>query len=680
MDNIVQFEWVEPERDHYFLRAQDLENCVTERILRNTFHDPLISSSDSEESNDINWNDIFSQKQNANQNHRLFVPGCRPVPKYPKLSSLTAIEHTQCLKVMCLKNPHILPLKPFPKPGRMDYKVFEEIKKEYEAEQKEYLVWAKSLWATEHCIKALRPKPHVELVYEAQYKMRAHELQSYPKNYELAAQIPLEARNDQCEFEFVEDLISIDATDLPQIQYETVEDKIFIMKNNAVPEPCNKHPCKFILPREKSVSVLPLTEIERELAQYALEHNTQYIASESALRCLLSLDQHWYITVRVCDVIGSDGEKSNVIVLGSEFSIKKESIMRRTYKAFRHLLEDALVPLSEKGRIMNKLIRNSERDSNVNMNISNVENNNMEPSSDDEDDGLCIDTGEDLQENSDVETKNDQQEHQKSQENTNNNLEKSANNNSTASIEFYECTCKDTIFELPAQRSYKKWQVRSKTSGEKYDLIVHCAHRARGSTSEVILEPIPEYQLELGASSLSQHKLASLALALHLRRKAALMNVRLDGVSGEIVTMEKLYQNEFSDKYGDMLPNIANILHATLNQLQGLLPGYYVLHHEPSHGTNALLYCPKKSSGNNTLTLNLDLSQMPDESSALKTPPTISLDMLPMHKFRRILPCAFTPYQDQLPRKPITRSKTPPQALKWPRRKKNKKKKVRANV
>ncbi|XP_038213412.1 uncharacterized protein LOC119833468 isoform X2 [Zerene cesonia] len=662
MDNIVHFEWVEPEHDHYFLRAQDLENCVTERILRNTFHDPLISSSDSEEPNIINWDDVFRKKLNANKNHRIFVPGCKPVPKYPKLSSLTALEHTQCLKVLCIRNPHILPLKQLPRPGKMDYKVFEEIKKEYEAEQKEYQAWAKSLWATEHCIKAIRPKPQVEVVYEAQHKMRAHELQSYPKNYELAAQIPLEVRNDECEFVHKEDLISIDATDLPQIQYESIEDKIYIMKNNAVPEPCNKHPCKFILPREKSVSVLPLTEIERELAQYAQEHDAQYIASESALRCLLSLDQHWYITVRVCEVIGSDGDKSNVTVLGSEFSIKKEPIMRRTYKAFKHLLEDTLVPLAERGRIMNKLIRNSECDSTVNMNSLNAEENNMEASSDDEDDNLCIDIGEDLQTDSNIETENDVEKQQESQESTNNNTEKSANNNSTASLGFYECTCKGSMFELPAQRSYKKWQVRSNTSGETYDLIVHCAHKARSSTSEVVLEPIPEYQLELGASSLSQQKLASLALALHLRRNAALMNVRLDGVSGEIVTMEKLYQNEFTSKYGDMLPHIASTLHATLNQLQGLLPGHYVLQHEVSHGSNALLHGARGAGG--SLRLGAAPAPLADESAALKTPPTLSTELLPIHKFRRILPCAFTPYQDQLPRKPVTRSKTPPQALK----------------
>ncbi|CAK1551533.1 unnamed protein product [Leptosia nina] len=398
MDQIFFKDWTVPHlgREKYFLNAEDLENCVTERILRNTFHDPLISSDD-EEPEDIDWNEVFKNKKNNEKNHRLFIPGCRGVPKYPKLSSLSPVQHTQLLKVICANNPHILPQKNFPRPSRIDVKMFESLKSQYEEEKRDFIDWAKTLWASEHCIRALRPKPPVELAYEAQFKLRATELQSYPKTFSLAAQIPLQGNGD-FEMTFCEELIRINEKDLPEIKQEMIEEKLSIIKPGAVPEPCIKHPCKFILPMEKSVSILPLTEIERELAQYALEQGAQYIASESALQCLLSFGRAWNITVNICEVIDSNGDKTNVTVLGSEFAIKKENVLQRTYKAFKHLLEDALIPLSERANLLSKLA-NRDDDDDLNITSMDIPEPVLEPSSDDEETNLCIDICDDILKN-----------------------------------------------------------------------------------------------------------------------------------------------------------------------------------------------------------------------------------------------------------------------------------------
>ncbi|XP_045520067.1 uncharacterized protein LOC123711494 isoform X1 [Pieris brassicae] len=661
MEQILQFDWTnfQPETDKYFLTSEALENSVTEKILQNNFHDPLISSSEDEEQEVINWDEIFSKKKYNERNNHIFVPGFRGCPKYPKLSSLKPNQQTQLLKVICANHSHVLPQKTFPRPTKIDFRLFEELKPLYEQEQKEFIAWAKNLWITEHCVRALRPKPPVELVYEAYFKLNASELQCYPKLYTLAAQIPLEGKNENYnEMVFCEDLIDVNNLDMPEIQYEAIEEKILIVKNCSVPEPCNKHPCRFILPTEKLVSILPKTEIERELAQYALEQGAQYIASESALKCLLTIDQPWHITVCVSEAIDSNGERSNVVVLGNEFSIKKESVLQRTYKAFHHLLEDALVPLSERSRLISQQA-SSEEESLIFSSMDVQEG--LEPSSDDED-NLCIDTGDDLQEG----------EPQTEELKDNNEKESNANNNENSTnkknIGPYVCTCKDTIFEVPPPRSYKKWRVRNKVTGERHDIIVHCEHRVRHGTGEIVLEPIPEYQLECGAVSLSRHKVAAIALSLYLRRKASLLKVRIDGSSGEIVTMEKLSSTEWSEKHGEMLPHIADVLHTTLNQLQGLLPGNYILQHDPSHGTNAMLYRPGKSNADSlVLNIDVDAPAPADQSADVKVPPTLCDDLLPIHKHRRILPCAFTPYEDQLPKQPRkapAKNKTPPRAIK----------------
>ncbi|XP_023944217.2 uncharacterized protein LOC112050231 isoform X2 [Bicyclus anynana] len=685
MEHIRQFDWCTSQPDIYFLKEEDISHSVTEKILRNKFHNPAISSDSEEEGAVINWDEIFSKKQNIQfqKAQRLFVP-CLPQhpPPYPKLSAIDGRQHYVCLKIICAENPHILPEEFVPRPRNSDHRLFEELKSKYEDEKKEFIAWAKTLWTNSHCVRALHPKPHVENVYESRFKMRANEMNSYPKSFDMAAQIPLEASSSTCEMVFDKDIKSVNISLLPQIECRPMTHKFSIIRPCNTPEPCTKHPCKFILPHEKSVSILPLTEVQRELAQFALDNNAHYIASENSLKCLIETDQTWDISVNVSDVIGPDGETTNVVVLGSEFSVYKEAVLVRTYRAFKHLLQHSLLPPSEKPKLNYKdQDDNTAEETTVEDNTNTVpESIDMAVDSDDEE-NLCIDEGlpdwfasdEDMSEKG-QKSNSEKQETNKpiaSKEN-----EKTQGSNNTEPIkdnnDFYNCTCKDTIFERPPPRSYRRWRLRSTTTGEEHQLIVHCAHKVRDQHGEVVLEPIPEYQLELGASAQSRDKIRSLALSLSLRENASLLNVRVDGDSGEVATFESVSRDQLMAVHGDVTSDVANTLHTALSQLQGLLPGKYVLRHEPSHGANALLYAVKAGGA---LTLDFDCARLAelDEAKSLKTPPTLTPALLPFHKYRKILPLAFTPHQHLLPReprKPPHRQKTPPRALQWPKRKK----------
>ena len=47
----------------YFVEEADLDNCATEKILRNKFVDPLLSSdSEDDTPNNIDWDQIFKNK------------------------------------------------------------------------------------------------------------------------------------------------------------------------------------------------------------------------------------------------------------------------------------------------------------------------------------------------------------------------------------------------------------------------------------------------------------------------------------------------------------------------------------------------------------------------------------------------------------------------------------------
>ncbi|CAH0717484.1 unnamed protein product, partial [Brenthis ino] len=682
MEHIRQFDWCYSQPDVYFLKESDLDNSVTEKILRNKFHNPMVSSESEDEQQNINWAEVFSKKEDFSRNNRVFVPCMPKFMQYPKLSALTSYQHFQCIKVLCSENPHILPEEFMQRPTKNDYKVFEELKPIYEKEQKEFIEWAKTQWTTIHCIRALRPKPPIEFVYDARFKMRENEMQSYPKMFDMAAQIPLETRNNNFDLVLSSDLKSVDIKLLPQIECRNITKKLTIMKQCAMPEPCNKHPCRFILPNEKAVSILPLIEIQRELAQFTLDNDAQYIASENSLKCLMELDRCWDITVSVVPVIGPDGESTNVVVLGDEFCINRESPVMRTYKAFKHLLEHTLVPPSERSKLQYK-----DLNDNVNEELhKNVLAEDTVLSSDDEDaDNLCIVEDSEMAEDMEA-TKDEKKEGNK--EKTNNVANKS---NEDDQIGFYSCTCKDTMFERPPPRSFQRWQVRNKTTGEHFNIVVHSPHKVRDKRGEVLLEPIPEYQIELGASAQSKEKIQSLALSLMLRKNATLINVRVDGATGEVATFENMNSEEFKAKHGDLTNEISNTLHTAFNQLQGLLPGNYILRHEPNHGHNAILYVSKPSV-KSSLVLEFDSTQLAevDEAKNLKTPPVIIPVLLPYHKLKRMLPCAFTPHERQLarsPRRAPRRQRTPPRALqleseaesggaqgKWPKRKKKKKK------
>lgn len=681
MEHVRIFDWCSSAQDRYFVEEADLDNCNTEKILRNKFIDPLVSSdSEDEAPNKIDWDEVFKDKKT--HNGRMHVPCLRAVPQYPKLSKLASNKHHQMLKVLCTENPHVLGDCFIGKASRQDFKAFETEKETYLAEQKDYKDWAKSIWTTNHFIRALRPKPLVEAVYEAEFKMKALRMRGLPKQYDLAAQIALESPRSNCDVILKQELIGVAPSEVPLIQIpKEITKAINIITPCTVPEPCQKHPYQIILPHENTISMLPTTEVHKELATFAWTNGTQYIASENALKCLVQWNRYWTIPLSVCESISPDGDKANVVVLDSEFSINKEVAPIRTYKAFRHLLESTLIPLAEKERVR-KNYTNKEKPKEIGSKFHVNAKSIFESSdltSDEEEENLVIDTGEDTDFGS---PKPKSSKRLKTEESVRRSARLMSNesigyNTRAASrrvseecqdIGVYSCTCKDTIYEKPPRRSYKKWQFRNKLDNEKLDIIVHCPHKARDGSRELIFEPSPEYQLDLGASEQSMDSLRSIALSLALRKNAAVVNVRVDGSGGDVATIDVLPAEKFTKKHPDMTRQVITAVHTALSQLQGLLPGHYVLLHEPSHGANSMLLSSRSGRGARLL-LQFDSSQLAeaDEAQMVRNPPVISDALLPYHKFRKILPCAFTPHENQLAKevkKPATKKKAPPQALK----------------
>ncbi|XP_073967558.1 uncharacterized protein isoform X2 [Choristoneura fumiferana] len=682
MEHIRQYDWCTSTPDTInFLTEQELDSCVTEKILQNKFFNPLVSSDSEDEPRKpgLDWDTIFHRRNNEAGCHRIYVPGLRPSPPYPRVSSLSQQHHMHCLRVLCARRQTILPDEFMPRPIKMDYQVFEEVKEIYAKEQQEYMEWAKTLWTNGNCIRALRPKPQIESVYEAEFKMRAHQMKGYPTTFEVVAQLALESNG---EFEMVplKDFINVNVSNLPKAMYpEKIQKRMTVVRPCSLPEPCEEHPVRFVLPGEKTISILPLTEVHRELAQYAADNGVQFVCGEGALRCLVQR-RGWALPVSVVDVPTPDGDSCQVIILGSEFSNKRENVLIRTFRAYRHLLEVALVPPSEMSKMLKAIDKEPQAVQNDNDAQKAFDNSWMEACSDDED-NLFIDFDDDAplssiaakNKSKDSDTQSDVDMRQVDDGKPNKTKEKHDKNKSSDGYGIYSCTCKDSLFERPPPRSFRKWQIRNNKTSEHYNVMVHCAHKFRGSSGEVLLEPIPEYQSDLGASKQSEDRIRSLALSLALRQNASVINVRIDAQSGDVITIDELQHQEFSEYYGDQTGVVANCVHTALNQLQGLMPGHYVMAHEPSHGDNALLYAPRNTGREQKLVLSYDCSTLAedDEAKSVRTPPLITNELLPYHKFRKTLPCAFTIYPNSVikeQKKPVVRQKTPPQAIKWPKK------------
>ncbi|XP_072942150.1 uncharacterized protein [Epargyreus clarus] len=672
MDHIINFDWSYRESEEYFIKPEDLDNSVTERILRNKFHDPLISSDEEDDNRPakINWDEVFKKAQENDDHMRLYVPGLYPIPRYLKLSKLTPQQHQQCLRVICSEYPHYLPLDTssrIQKPSKVDFHVYEDLKEYYEQEQKEFIEWAKLVWASDHCRRALRPKPRVESIYEACTKIKALEIQGFTKNLRMAAQIQLEAtRATAFELTYVKDLITVDINELPEVECPMdIKVRLNIMKPLSVPEPCSRHICRFILPTESKVTEQGLCGVQRELARLAGAHGARCVAGEAALRCLLRRDCSWALPLAVIDTVGAEGEPCNVIVLNDEFSLSKDPAPIRNYKAFKHMLDVALVPDSELAKLKydNPNLRQATKDNKDTSNFQEV----LDDSDSSDDDMMVIDAGDDIAISSPKKSpkKNERKSSNHSEDNT---------NEETNGAPQVECTCKGTLFENPPPRSFKKWRLRDRVTTNNIDVIVHCEHKlkVKGKANELVLEPILEYQLDLGGSEQSEDKIKALQLALMLRKNTVLANVRVDGLTGDIVTFETYNYGQFKQTFGNTAASVVGALHCTLTQLQGLLPGNYVLKHEPQHGGNALLFA--RAGAGEPLAGGAE----PDEALAVKTPPKLAPVLLPIHRYRNILPLAFTPHQGQVAREPkkvVARQKTPPRALQWPKKRGRKKKK-----
>lgn len=695
MDHILELDWSVTSADNrpYLVSEKALNNSCIEKILRNKFHDPLLSSDEEEnEPNNIDWDAVFHSRDGDKKRFE-YVPGIRPIASYIKLSTLSGIQHFHCLKVICAKNPQVLPDRYFNKPSIYDNRLYETLRELYEKEQKEFKEWAKTLWTTLHCSQALRLDPIVETVYEKEFNMRAHRMNSYPKKFDMAAQIPLEcSKKSNYDASTIESLVSVNVSGLPRSKIpERITEYTSIIKPGPVPEPCYKHPYHFILPTEKSVSMLPMTEIHRELAQYAAENGTRLIASENALQCLLAFNRHWTIPISVWSTLTPDGVKCNVVVLDSEFNLNKEPAMIRTLKAYRHLLLHTLVPSSELEKVMNT--QKKKEDSSKKIVESNTSDEEAELLSDDEVTVLVIhedyddDDDEPLakqckREDTDNKEKKDSDGDGSASKDTSMHVENISMSEINNIVGVYSCTCKDTVYESPPQRSYKKWRFTNTNTLESIDMIIHCPHKARvDKYRELIMEPHPEYQLELGGSEQQLDDIRRDFLALLLRKKADLLKVRVDGYNGELVTIDAITAKDFKLAHSDTEQQVLNVIHSTLGDLQGLMPGHYVLRHEPSHGTNALLYVARPNATGLSLDFNISQLLEPDEAKVMTTPPTITPVLLPFHKARKILPCAFTPYGHQLAKetkKPPP--PPPPKPSKYPKRKNKNKKNKNSNV
>lgn len=110
----------------------------------------------------------------------------------------------------------------------------QDCKETYEKEQKDFREWAKSLWTNAHCVRALRPKPTTEMVYEAEFKIRASEMAAFPKRYEMAALIPFDNNQKGCEIVFEKNLIKVSITMLNKINNTPTKNKTAPKLNNKV--------------------------------------------------------------------------------------------------------------------------------------------------------------------------------------------------------------------------------------------------------------------------------------------------------------------------------------------------------------------------------------------------------------------------------------------------------------
>lgn len=638
----------------YLIDEVVLDNSIIENIIRGKLRDPLISSDDEVTEPAIDWDAIW-QPMNKDKARDIYVPGLRPPPTYPKLSVLTEIQHRQLLKVLCAKHPHILEQQFINKPTENDHNAYNILKPIYEIEQKEFIEWAKSLWVDEHYTRALCLKPVIETVYEAEFKMRVHKLSGFPTCFDMATEIPLEYSNThQYDIQLIQTLLDVNVSELPLVKLpQPILKKMSVIEAySRPPEPCFKHPCQFILPNADSVSTLPITELHYELAQYAAENGTNLIASENALRCLLQLNKHWIIPVTVCEVVTPDGENCNVVVIDSEFSIHKEPAMTRTYKAMKHLLDNKLILAggeTKKPTRKKKHPRKIESQRKYSStSIAGTSNssimgtaNTSTASTSSTSMAVAID---DLNPSDD--------------ENSSFTIFEEDNGMTSADITmeavndiigvYSDCACNRILYKPPPRRSFKKWRLKNIVTSENIDLIVHCAHKARNRSNEVVLEPIPEYQLEMGGSEQPPDRIRALVLALIFRENADVVNVRLDASNGEIVTIDLISTEDFIDAHSEKHHQVLNIMHTSLSELQGLYPGHYLLQHAPSHGANALFHVNHPSG---SVKLDFTFSQLAEaeETKMAKMPPIIAPVLMPHHKFRNILPCAFTPFEEEMP-------------------------------
>lgn len=683
MEHIRLFDWCRYEntrKPENFVEEEDLDNSVTERLIRGKFRDPLLPEyKDEGKPINIDWDEIFKKKPIIPLKYNTVVPGLQPVVKHPKLSALSSADQFVILKILVVRNPLVLKKFSIPRPSRKDYKRFIELQPIYEKEQAEYVNWAKTMWKAAHNIKALKTHKILESVYDAIYNLHLNMTLTIPRHYEMVAMVELNSRDsNQYNITFVKDLIKVTISQLPEVVCPCLLKRFTVYKDKpTLPKSCMRHPCRVILPVSTVPTEADLTDIHQDLGQYAMDHNIKCIISEESLCCLLESNRYWLLPVSVRPTFDANGEKCNAFVIGTEIFNQRQPARCRAYSAMHyllhtHLLKDTRHPTARKGPNFKSKDNAVQNDSVTNNKESVVQAADEDSDSEDED-GLVIDFDKidqcpiaDDQERDDEESQIEKIEEPPVIEETSPEVSKESvlpetppskrcktemtDTSDTFKMpplprDMRSCTCSESP-PIP-KRSYKIWKFKNTATGDSFEVIIHSPHRCRYNDREALLEPILEYQLELGASVQSDVKLKSLALSLFLRPGATLLNVRVDPTNGDIVHYEHLDFESLNAKLGkDLIPDIANTLYTSLAQLQRLLPGEYLLQHESNHGANAKLHVFRPVRGREPTSVNFNGAnvKVPDdvEIADLQTPPTLTPILLPYHKYRRLLPLAFT--------------------------------------
>lgn len=696
MDFIKLFDWSLKnyiDDDEQFLDVTDIKTSATNKILNGIYKDPLLKcSSDSDSENDLEAKNLINMLKSVNpssintkrNNKNLlkpYIPGFRPLPLYPKGSSLTKSQHHACLLIKAVQDPAIQIIT-LQAPDQDDYKLLEELQPKIAKEQEEFCAWAKTIWSEGQCARVLRPKPLFTKLADADFQMRQSESISLPQDYQMVAQISLSNDKD-VDLVFVGD-IGKECPRPPEIVLPNLKKRVDLLTSTIkLPTVCPQHPYHINLPGESVKNVKSRTEVTRNLVELAQKENVQFIVSGSALQALADLSKSWHLAVTVKQEAGLGVQ--NVIIVDGPIAVTKPTSKQLTARAIALLLQHELagnVSKSTDKSVDDEKSHTAISHRNVNTEIIGDK---FGEHSDSEDDQLAI-----IDANESIASKDDsnkeiikgtntleqatgiltRQMRRAASRKSTNELDISSSPNTAAksptpktvqpkakSLRSVSTRSSNSISAstpschcggVPKLRQYKKWELRTKEESQAViPVIVHTSRKFVKEDNEVIINPIIEYQVEIGACAMSENEMQALILALHLRGNSLALTARVDASSGELITLEWTNEEKLLSCFSQSLlaPSLS-IAHATLQLLGKLNPGSYVLRHEPKHGPNAMLYVASRSPpthpAQDWLFLQAKtIDNSKEELEDAKVPPELCNAILPIHRHRKQLPLMF---------------------------------------